>query len=804
MKVSYKWLQQYVDLDIHAEELAKRLTMAGLAVEHVEFLGEGIENVVVGEILDIKKHPEADKLVICNVNVGEEILQIVTGASNVKAGHRVPIAKIGARLPGQSKKFKKAKLRGVESFGMMCSAGELNIDEAFVSDESKNGILILSQDAPVGEDILKILNLDDTVLEFELTPNRSDCLSVINIAREVAAITGKSISLPEITLPENQENIDDIASVKVDDTDLCKRYVAKVIKNVQIAPSPQWMQHYLMCAGVRPINNIVDITNYVMLEMGQPLHAFDYDLLAEHTIVVRRAKEKEKMFTLDEQEREFNTDTLLICDGEKPVAVAGVMGGLETEVSDNTKNILLEAAYFHPTSVRRTSRILGLRSESSLRFEKGLDIQNVKNAANRAIQLMAELAGGEIVAGTIDSLKEAYVKNIVELRTPRVNQMLGTNFTTEEIANIFTELAFPTEIEDSKLTVEIPSYRQDITREIDLVEEVARLKGYDKIPTTLPSGTTTQGNKTKQQAFEDYVKDLLISVGLMEVITFSFISPKALDKINLPGESLLRNVVEVKNPLSEEQSVMRTSLVPGLLEVAARNTSRRNTNITAFECGHIFLPGAEKLPHEPLVLGALVSGELSQGWNWKPQNLDFYFLKGIMAELFDRLGIKDWQLVKEEMEPYLHPGRAGNVYVGDEKVGFIGEIHPQVQENYDLADRAYVFQINLNPVLELAQDVVKYSPLAKYPAVERDMALLSKDNVPAQEIEEVIRKNGGKILTKVKLFDVYKGTQIPEGYKSLAYSLTFQAADRTLTDEEVTSVFERIKEKLTKLEVELR
>ncbi|MGI6065530.1 MAG: phenylalanine--tRNA ligase subunit beta [Bacillota bacterium] len=804
MKVAYQWLKQYIDSDLSPAELASKLTMVGLAVEHVEFLDKGIENVVVGQIKEIIRHPQADKLVVCQVDVGKNIVQIVTGATNVREGHKVPVALVGAKLPG-GVKMKAAKLRGIESYGMLCSGEELGIDENYVSEESRGGIMILHPDAPVGKDAIKVLGLDDAVLEFELTPNRSDCLSVINVAREVSAVTGQEVSLPKIEFKETEENINDIASIEVKDHELCNRYVARVVKGVKLGPSPEWMQHFLRSAGVRPINNVVDVSNYVMLEMGQPLHTFDYDRLAGHKIIVRRAEEGEKMFTLDGQERTFGSDTLLICDGEKPVAVAGVMGGLDTEVTENTENILIEAARFHPVSIRRTSRMLGLRSESSLRFEKGLDVFNVKNACDRAAQLLAELCGGQVVQGVIDTFNQVAELTKVQLHTARVNQILGTSLTAEEVASFLKKLHFSFEISGEKMTVTIPSYRQDITREIDLIEEVARLNGYDKIPVTLPYGPTTEGKRTRPQEITDNVKDFLVGAGLVEVITYSFINQKELDKIILADDCPLRNTVKVKNPLSDEQGIMRTTLVPGLLATAALNTSRRNTDIAIFECGKIFKAGLEKLPEETEVLGILVSGSLNRGWNWPAQTLDFYFLKGVLTGLFDWLEIKDWGLKVEKLPPFLHPGRAGSIYVNNCLVGYIGEIHPRVQDNYDLEEKTCILQMHLAPLIDASPNVVRYVPFGKFPAVQRDMALLVPESVAAEKVSAVIWANGGEILKGVSLFDVYKGAQVPEGYKSLAYSLSFQAVDRTLTDEEVSRVFEQTKNELfVKFGVELR
>ncbi|MDD4752112.1 MAG: phenylalanine--tRNA ligase subunit beta [Desulfitobacteriaceae bacterium] len=804
MKVAYQWLKQYIDSGLSPAELASKLTMVGLAVEHVEFLEKGIKNVVVGQIKEITRHPQADKLVICQVDMGEKTVQIVTGATNVREGHKVPVALVGAKLPG-GVKMKAAKLRGIESYGMLCSGEELGIDETYVSEESRGGIMILHPDVPVGKDAVEVLGLDDAVLEFELTPNRSDCLSVINVAREVSAVSGKEITLPKIEFKETEENINDIASVEVKDEELCNRYVARVVKGVKLGPSPEWMQHFLRSAGIRPINNVVDISNYVMLEMGQPLHTFDYNRLVGHKIIVRRAYEEEKMFTLDGQERIFGSDTLLICDGEKPVAVAGVMGGLDTEVTEKTENILIEAARFHPVSIRRTSRMLGLRSESSLRFEKGLDVSNVKNACDRAAQLMAEFCGGQVVNGVIDTFDQDIELLKVPLRIARINQILGTSLTREEVTSFMERLHFSFEIMGEEMIVTIPPYRQDITREVDLIEEVARLNGYDQIPVTLPFGPTTEGRKTRLQEFADNVKNFFVGVGLVEVITYSFINRKDLDKIILAEDCPLRKTVKVKNPLSDEQGIMRTTLAPGLLATAALNTSRRKTDLAIFECGRIFMPGSEKLPEETEVLGALVSGSLNRGWNWQAQTLDFYFLKGVLAALFDRLEIKDWRLKAEKLPPFLHPGRAGSIHVNNCLVGYIGEIHPRVQDNYDLEEKTCIMQIDLAPLADASPNVVRYIPFGKFPSVQRDMALLVPESLAAEEVSAMIRAKGGEILTGVSLFDVYKGAQVPEGYKSLAYSLSFQAVDRTLTDEEVTRVFDQTKSELfAKFGVELR
>lgn len=804
MKVAYQWLKKYVDTELSPSELATGMTMAGLTVDHVaEGIGD-LDHVVVGQITKIEAHPQADKLVICQVNVGRETVQIVTGAANVKEGHKIPVAMVGAKLPN-GMELSKASLRGVDSFGMLCSAAELGVDENYVSPESRGGIWILHPEATVGEAAVTVLGLNDAVLEFELTPNRSDCLSVMNIAREVAAISGLTASFPEIKLAESAEDIAQAVSIEVMDQELCNRYVVRLVRGVTIASSPEWLQHFLRAAGIRPINNVVDVSNYVMLEMGQPLHTFDYDQLAGQKIVVRRAAAGEEMKTLDGQLRQFAEDTLLICDGEKPVAVAGVMGGLTTEVTAESSNILIEAARFHPVSIRRTSRMLGLRSEASLRFEKGLDVHNVKKACDRAAELLAELGGGTVVRGVVDSYQGTFSTLVIQLHTARVNEILGTALSTAEVAEIIGRLHFPMVVENDQMAVNIPSYRQDITMEIDLIEEVARLNGYNQIPVTLPSGQTTEGKKTRPQLLEALLRNILAGTGLSEVINYSFINPRDLDRILLPVGHLLRKVVEVQNPLSDEQRIMRTSLAPGLLATAALNSSRRNTDMGIYEIGRIFLPGDEKLPAEKLVVGALVAGELAKGWSWPGQKLDFYFLKGVLETLFRQLRIEDWSLQGLDFPPFLHPGRAGSIWLQGKNIGFIGEIHPSVQENYDLESKTCLFQLEVASLIELSPETVPYQAVPKFPAVQRDLALIVPHSLQSGTVSQEIMANGTEILSGVQLFDVYTGAQVPAGFKSLAYSLSFQAVDRTLKDEEVSLVVDGIKRCLSeKFGVELR
>jgi len=795
MKVAYQWLKSFVDVDIEPVQLAEKLTMAGLTVEHVTQGTDSLPHVVIGQITRLDAHPQADKLVVCQVDVGHETVQIVTGAANVKAGDKIPVALVGARLPN-GLELGKASLRGVDSCGMLCSASELGVDENYVSPESRGGIWLLHPDVPVGAPAAEVLGLSDAVLEFELTPNRSDCLSVVNIAREVAAISGQAARLPAVQLAESAEKIEQETSVEVRDPDLCNRYTVRLVKGLTVAPSPEWLQGRLRAAGIRPINNVVDVSNYVMLETGQPLHFFDYDTLAGQRIIVRRALEGEQMHTLDGQLRTFPGDTLLICDGEKPVGVAGVMGGLNSEVTDSTTNILIEAARFHPVSIRRTSRLLGLRSEASLRFEKGLDVHNVGHACDRAAQLLAELGSGRVVSGMIDTYQGGEEQRVLLLRTARVNEILGTRLTAGQVAEVIGRLNFPLQVEAETLSVTIPAYRQDITLEVDLVEEVARLIGYDQIPVTLPSGETTEGRKTRAQSLEDLIRTTLAGAGLSEVLNYSFINPRELDRILLPQDHPLRPAVRVANPLSDEQGIMRTSLIPGLLNTASLNTSRRQTSLAIFECGRVFNPTDAKLPDEKLMVGALLAGEITKGWAWPGQKLDFFALKGVLAHLMTRLRLEEWSLRGEDFPPFLHPGRSGSLWLAGKNIGFLGEVHPSVLEAYDLESKACVMQLDVAALIAAAPESLTYRPVPKFPAVLRDLALVVPLTLPAEMVAAEIMASDKAILKDANLFDVYTGSQVAAGSKSLAFALTFQAADRTLKDEEVNRIVESVKARL--------
>ncbi len=803
MRVSWKWLNELAEFDSNPEELASLLTMSGIEVEGIESLEKGIKHVKVGLITEITDHPHADKLCICHIKIDEgQMLTIVTGATNVRPGQKVPVALVGAVLPG-GKKIKEAKLRGVESSGMLCSAQELGLDADKVPAEQKDGIYILPADVPVGANIIDVLELDDVVLELGLTPNRSDCMGMINVAREVAALTGGKINLPHIKKSEQGGSCAELIKIDIEDSKLSQRYVGRIIKDVHIAPSPLWLQHRLMAAGVRPINNIVDVTNYVMMETGQPLHAFDYDTLKGKYIKVRNAAPGEVMVTLDGQQRELTPDMLVIADAERPVALAGVMGGLDTEVTGNTKTILLEAAYFNGASIRRTSLNLGLRSEASLRFEKSVDLEQVNLVADRAIQLMEELGAGKAVDGHVDCYPAPEKKEPISLRLSRINEILGTELTEQMVEDYLTALNMDiTLVEKGKWSVKIPSYRRDITGEVDLIEEVARLYGYDNIPTTLPCGESTQGRKTREQKLDYRLRSELAAQGMTEIITYSFINPRHLDWVQIPANHELRETVKIKNPLSEEQGIMRTLLLPGLLDAVQTNLNKRNKNLKLFEVGKVYnsagFPSDNKLPQEKWTLGCIATGNKEKSWRYGEEEYDFYYLKGSIENLFETLRIDDYVFVKSQELPWLHPGRTATIEVKGKEVGYIGEVHPLVLENYEIEQKVVAVQLDLDLLMETAQDKLSYKSIGKFPAVTRDLAVVVPEEVEARSVEKLIASVGKKLLVRIKLFDVYRGKQIAEGHKSLAFSLSWQAPDKTLTDEEVNNYHKNIEQVLDK------
>lgn len=804
MRVSWKWLNELIEVKMKPAELADLMTMSGVAVDNVEYMQKGVSGVKVGKILELTRHPQADKLFVCKIDAGEgKVRTIVTGADNLHAGDIVPVALPGAELPG-GKKITPTVFREVESEGMLCSAEEIGLDPDKLLAEQKEGIYILPDDTAIGADIVEVLNLDDYVLELDLTPNRSDCLAMLNVAWEVAALTGGKVNLPNVEKSTEGGPCAALTRVDIMDTTLCKRYVARIIKNVKIEPSPLWMQLRLMAAGVRPINNIVDVTNYVMMEMGQPLHAFDYDCLKENRIVVRRAQNGETMTTLDGQERNLTTEMLMIADGERSVGIAGVMGGLDTEVTENTKTILLESAFFHGTNIRRTSQALGLRSEASQRFEKTIDIAQTALAADRAVQLMAMIGAGVPVPSRVDCYPQPAIKEPIRLRLGRVNQILGTSLKADRVEKILLSLQVEILEKDASQMmpsengwlIKTPSWRRDLEKEIDLIEEIARLDGYNKIPTTLPYGPTTQGSRSREQNLRWQLRDLMSAQGLMEVITYSFIHPRHLESLRLPETHFLRETIEIKNPLSEEQGIMRTSLLPGLLDMVARNLNKRNRDFGLYELGKTYhkagFPDVQPLPMEKWILAAIAVGRKEKGWASESEAYDFFYLKGILENIFARFSIKDVEYRAIPTISWYHPGKAALIVIGGKPAGHLGEIHPLVMESYGLDQPAVTFSLHLDDLLTAYQEVPSYRSIPRYPAVTRDLAVVVPEETPARQVEDLIRQVGQGLLKEIRLFDLYRGPQIGLGNKSLAFALTWQAQDRTMNDEEVNTLHQNI------------
>ncbi|MDI3518976.1 MAG: phenylalanyl-tRNA synthetase beta chain [Caldanaerobacter sp.] len=781
MLVSLSWLKEFVDIDEDAKTIAEGLTMSGSKVEGIKSYGEEISNVVVGQIVSLEKHPNADKLWVGIVDIGSEKLQIVTGAENIKVGDYIPVALHGATLPG-GVKIKRSKLRGVESEGMMCSAEELGLDESLLPEYQRNGIFILPP-LPLGMDINEALQLKDDVLEFEITPNRPDCLSVVGIARETAATFRKSFRMPEIRVTEVEEP--NPARVTIETPDLCYRYVARVVKNVKIGPSPIWMQVRLLKAGIRPINNVVDVTNYVMLELGQPLHAFDLDKVKNKHIIVRRARDGEKLVTLDGKERILDSSMLVIADEEKAIGLAGVMGGENTEITDSTVNILIESANFKGSNIRHTSKKLGLRSEASARFEKGLDPEITVLACERAAQLMEKYCGGEVLKGIVDEYPKPMERTVLTVRPDRINKFLGTNLATSEMIEILRSLEFEVVEKGEELEIKVPHFRKDVTMEADIAEEIARLYGYNNIEDSLmKNAQTTLGSLTKEQQLEEKAREVLLACGLNEIVTMSFMGERDLDRINVPKDSVLRKAVKIINPLGEEQSLMRTTLLPFMLNVAYTNYSRKVGEFRAFEISRVFLPKElplKELPEEVKTISLGMYGK----------EVDFYTIKGVIEELLEVMGIVDVEYVRAE-EPSYHPGRSAKILFKEEVLGVFGEVHPDVLENYDLPVRVYAGELNLDKIIKFANVDKKYNPLPKYPAVERDIAVVVDEDLFVAEVEKVIKETGRGFVEKTALFDVYKGPNIPEGKKSVAFSIWYRSYEKTLTDEEVNEVHARI------------
>lgn len=811
MNTPLSWIKAYVpELQCTEQEYMDAMTMSGTKVEGYEKFDKNLDKIIVGKIEKIEKHPDADKLVVCQVAIDEKgtTTQIVTGASNVKEGQKVPVVLDGGRVAGGHDgkiaeggiKIKKGKLRGVESNGMMCSIGELGSSTEFYPDAAEDGIYILSdnpeyKDAPVGSDAIALLGLRDANFEYEVTSNRVDCFGVLGIAREAAATFRKPFVPPVVKEVGNQEKTEDYISVDIQNPELCSRYVARVVKNIKLAPSPEWMQRRLAASGIRPINNIVDITNYVMEEYAQPMHAYDLDTIADHKIVVKTAKKGDVFQTLDGQDRELDDTILTICDGEKAVGLAGIMGGENSKITDDVKTMLFEAACFDGTNIRLSGKKLGLRTDAQAKFEKGLDPNNTMEAMNRACQLIEELGAGEVVGGCVDVYPVKKEPVTVGYDVDKINALLGIKATEEEMCQYWSMV----DLVPDKVTktVFVPTWRQDILRLADLAEEVARFYGYDKIPTTLPKGEATQGGVSYETTIQNILRTVVEQFGFSEGMTYSFESPKVFDKLLIPADGKLRQVIEISNPLGVDYSMMRTSPLNGMLSSLSTNYNHRNKDVRLYEVANVYLPKALPLTELPDERMQLCLGMYGEG--------DFFDMKGCVEEMIDKLGIRQVvTYVPADDRPYLHPGRHADVVINDEIVGYLGEIHPEVADNYNLGTKTYVAVMDVELLAKYADFDVKYEGVAKFPAVTRDISLVMKKTVLAGQVEEVIRDNGGKLLEDYHLFDIYEGENVAADEKSLAYSIRFRAKDRTLEDKDVTTVMDKILKKLESLGVSLR
>lgn len=784
MLLPIKWLKEYVNVDdIDSKVLADKLTLSGSHVESIISLDRGIENVVVGKIEKIEKHNNADNLLIIMVDIGDEVLQIVTGAKNLKEGDYVPVALIGAKLPN-GMHIDKTNFRGVDSFGMLCSLKELDYNDNVIPKYQRDGIFVLDKEYPLGTNIEEVLGLHGEIIEFEITPNRPDCLNIIGMARETAATFNREVKLPEIKIDNEVEDINNyIESIEID-RELCNRYYARLIKDVEIKESPLWLQTRLMEAGVRPINNMVDITNYVMLELGEPLHAFDLDKLRNNKIVVRRAKDGEKIITIDNVTRELTNSNLLITDGENPIGIAGVMGGLDSEITDDTTTVLIEGANFNDRSIRLTSKELNLRTEASSRFEKGIDPNLSEIAAERVCQLVEQIGAGKVVKGKIDIYENVREEKVIEARPEKVNGLLGSNFTIDEMVGYLERLGLSTSVVDNRLNVIIPTYRLDLEIEADLIEEIGRIHGFHNIAAQPLEGVLTRGVKSYDKIVADEAKIALQGMGFNEVMTYSFISPKAYDKIKVEDDNELRNYIELMNPLGEDYSVMRTTLIPNMLELLGRNYNYGVKECFAYEIGNVFIPKQLPLRELPSEKQRLSIGAYG--------HIDFYDIKEVVEIIFERLGIKDLEFLPEKDNPTFHPNRTAAIIRNGKRYGILGEIHPDVIENYEIGTRVYVADLNFDSIVKNTNLERKYKPLPKYPSIVRDIAVVVDRDVLVGDLQKIIIKNSRDLIEDVKLFDVYTGDQISEGKKSIAFSITYRSHDRTLKDGEVNDIQEKI------------
>lgn len=805
MNTSLSWIKAYVpELECTDQEYCDAMTLSGTKVEGFEKLDKNLEKIVVGQIESIEPHPDATKLIICQVNIGSETIQIVTGAHNVNVGDKVPVVLDGGKvagghdggpLPEDGIRIKAGKLRGIPSNGMMCSIEELGSSREMYPEAPEEGIYIFGQDAEVGADVVELLGLRDTVFEYEITSNRVDCYSVLGIAREAAATFRKPFNHPVVNETGNGEDVNDYISVEVKDPDLCTRYCARVVKNIKIAPSPKWMQRRLAASGIRPINNLVDITNYVMEEYGQPMHAFDLDTIAGHKIIVRRAQDGDEFQTLDGQMRKMDSEVLMICDAEKEIGIAGIMGGENSKITDEVKTVLFEAATFNGPNIRKSAKRVGLRTDASGKFEKGLDPRNAEAAINRACQLIEELGCGEVVSGMVDVKEPLAPLRRIPFEPERINALLGTDVSEEEMLAIFAreDLVYDAAAKE----IEIPSFRQDLEGFADIAEEVARFYGYDKIPTSLPTGEATTGKLSYKLRIEQKARDMAEYCGFSQGMCYSFESPKVFDKLLIPADDKLRQTVTISNPLGEDFSVMRTISLNGMLTSLATNYNRRNKNVKLYELGNVYLPKALPLTELPEERMQFTLGFYGEG--------DFFTLKGVVEEFFESAGMhKKVEYDPQAGKPFLHPGRQALMQYDGTVVGYLGEVHPDVLDNYNIGTKAYVAVIDMPAMIPYTTFDRKYTGIAKFPAVSRDISMVVPKNIMVGQIEHVIQQRGGKILESYSLFDIYEGSQIKEGYKSVAYSITFRAKDRTLEENDIAAAMKKILNGLEQMGIELR
>lgn len=806
MNTPISWMKAYVpELDVDVQEFVDKMTLSGSHVEGYEKKDKNLEKIVVGQIETMEKHPDADKLVVCQVNIGSEIIQIVTGAKNVKVGDRIPLVLDGGKVAAahgddteypDGIKIKKGKLRGIESNGMMCGIEELGSSRDFYPEAPEDGVYVFPEasDVKPGEDAVHALGLDDTVVEYEITSNRVDCFSMIGMAREVAATFRKSFYPPIVTVKANDKDVNDFVKVTVEDQELCSRYCARVVENIKIGPSPKWMQDRLKAMGIRSINNLVDITNYIMEEYGQPMHAYDLDTIANHEIIVKRAKDGDTFVTLDGQERKMDSGILMICDGEKEVGIAGIMGGENSMITEDVKTVLFEAACFDGTNIRLASKRIGLQTDASFKFTKGLDPNTAMEAINRACQLVEEMGCGDVVGGIVDVYPNPVKEKVLKFEPERYNRLLGTDISKEEMLSYLTRLELVYNEDDNTLT--IPTFRQDLNCGADIAEEVARFYGYDNIPVSLPKGEATVGKKPFDQRVQDIAREICERNGFSGGMTYSFESPKVFDKLLLPEDAKERQAIVIANPLGEDFSIMRTVSLNGILTSLATNYNRRNKTARLYEFGNIYCPKALPLTELPEEKMRLTLGMYGEG--------DFFDMKGVTEEIFDKLGVSGAECEPANDIPYLHPGRQARIKKGKLELGVLGQIHPEVGDNYNLKTEAYVAVLNMEVITMLANFDRKYEGIAKFPASTRDLSMVMDKGLFVGQIEHIIRKNAGKILESCELFDVYEGEQVGAGKKSVAFSLIFRAKDRNLESAEVDKAVEKVLDALRQMGIELR